>query len=48
MKEGKQVHRMVTVNQAQLLRNAIANYRAALKLMRAWEAQTVRMIELAD
>ena len=48
MKGGKQVHRMVTVNQARLLRDAIANYRAALKLMRAWEAQTLRMIELAE
>ena len=46
MEGGKQVHRMVTSTQAQLLRTAIANYRAALKLLRQWEAQTVRTMDL--
>jgi uncharacterized protein YqiB (DUF1249 family) len=32
--------------QAELMRLAIANYRKVKKLLRAWEAQTQRLIEL--
>src|SRR5262249_35025611 len=45
MKGRKLVHRMVTAEQAVLLRLAIANYRQARKLMRAWERETERLID---
>jgi hypothetical protein len=45
MKEGKLVSRMVSPEQAELLRLAIANYRQARKLMRAWEKETERLID---
>ena len=45
MKGGKLVHRMVTPEQAALLRRAIANYRKAKKLMKAWEHETERLVE---
>ena len=45
MKGGKLVHRMVSPEQAALLRLAIANYRKAKKLMRAWESETERLID---
>jgi hypothetical protein len=44
MKARKQVHRMVSKEEAKILRHAIANYRAARRLLRAWEHQTVRVI----
>lgn len=46
MKDGRLVHRMVTREQAQLLRLAIDNHRTAKKLMRAWEDETERLIDL--
>jgi hypothetical protein len=45
MKGGKLVHRTVTPKQAALLRRAIANYRKAKKLMKAWERETERLLE---
>jgi hypothetical protein len=45
MKGGKLVNRMVSPEQAALLRLAIANYRQARKLMRAWEKETERLID---
>jgi hypothetical protein len=45
MKGGKLVHRVVSPEQAALLRLAIANYRQARKLMRAWEKETERLID---
>jgi hypothetical protein len=45
MKGGKLVHRMVSAEQAKILRLAIANYRNAKKLMKAWEAATERLID---
>jgi hypothetical protein len=45
MKGGKLVHRVVSPEQAALLRLAIANYRKAKKLMRAWESETERLID---
>jgi len=36
---------MVSPEQATLLRLAIANYRQARKLMRAWEKETERLID---
>jgi hypothetical protein len=44
MKAGKQVHRMVSSEEAKILRQAIGNYRAARRLLRAWEEQTLRVI----
>ena len=45
MKGGKLVSRMVSPEQAALLRLAIANYRQARNLMRAWERETERLID---
>jgi len=45
MRRGKLVHRLVTPEQAELLRRAIANYRKARKLLRAWENHTERLID---
>ncbi|MCC7464347.1 MAG: hypothetical protein IT480_18030 [Gammaproteobacteria bacterium] len=46
LKAGKLRHRTLTPAQAKLMRLAIANYRKAKKLLRAWEAHTQRLIEL--
>ena len=46
MKGGRLVHRLVSAEQAQLLRRAIANYRRLKKLLRFWEAETERLIDL--
>ena len=45
MKDGKLVHRTVTAEQAALLQRAIANYRKAKKLLKAWEHETERLVE---
>ena len=45
MKGGKLVHRMVTAEQAEILRRAIANYRTARNLMKNWEEITERLID---
>ena len=45
MQRGKLVHRQLSAEQAALLRPAIANYRKVKKLLRAWEAQTERLID---
>lgn len=46
LKGGKLRHRMLSPERAELMRQAIANYRKVKKLLKAWEAQTVRLIEL--
>jgi len=46
LKGGKLVHRVVTPQQAHLLQQAIDNQRLVKKLMRAWEEQTERLIDL--
>lgn len=46
MQDGKLRHRMISPERAQLLSLAIANHRKVKKLLKAWEAQTVRLIEL--
>jgi hypothetical protein len=45
MKGGKLVHRMVSPEQAAILRLAIANYQKARKLMKAWEDETERLMD---
>lgn len=45
MSAGKLVHRLISSDQAELLRRAIANYRRLRKLLRAWEAETERLID---
>jgi hypothetical protein len=45
LKGGKLVHRVVSSEQAALLRLAIANYRQARKLLRAWDKETERLID---
>jgi len=46
LKGGKLRHRTLTPEQADIMRSAIANHRKAKKLLRAWEAQTLHLIEL--
>ena len=46
LKGGKLVHRVVTPQQATLLQQAIDNQRRAKKLLRDWEEQTERLIDL--
>ena len=46
LKAGKLHHRTLTPEQAEIMRLAIANQRKAKKLMRVWEAQTLKLIEL--
>lgn len=46
MKGGTLVHRTLTPQQATLLRQAIDNHRKAKKLLRAWEEETERLIDL--
>ena len=48
MKAGKLVHRLVSAEQAGLLRRAIANYRRLRKLLRAWEGETERLIDAVE
>ena len=48
MKDGKLVHRMVSPQQAARLRQAIGNYRKVLRLLRAWETETERVITAED
>lgn len=45
MKAGKLLHRLVSPPQAEALRLSIANYRKVKKLLRAWEAETERLID---
>ena len=46
MEGGRQVHRMVTPEQAKLLRTAIRNYRTIRGLLRAWEEESARLIQV--
>jgi hypothetical protein len=46
MKGGVLVHRSVSPQQAQILLQGIGNHRKAKKLMRAWEQETERLIDL--
>ncbi|MBM4028938.1 MAG: hypothetical protein FJ280_26610 [Planctomycetes bacterium] len=48
MQGGRQVHRMVTPQQARVLRVAIRNHRQVRRLLRAWETQTVRILKAED
>jgi hypothetical protein len=45
MRAGKPTHRYVTEQQAQILRQAIGNYRTVKKLLREWEDNTERIID---
>ena len=45
MRAGKLVHRYVTEQQAQILRQAIDNYRQVKTLLRQWEENTERLID---
>ena len=45
MRAGKIAHRYVTPEQAKALRQAIDNYRQVKKLLRAWEADSERLID---
>lgn len=46
LKAGKLRHRALTAEQAEQMRLAIANYRQARKLLKLWEVQSLRLIEL--
>ena len=45
MKAGKLVHRQVSAEQAERLRQAIENYRQVQQLLRDWEEETERLID---
>lgn len=45
MQRGELVRRRLSAAQAARLRPAIANYRKVKKLLRAWEAETERLID---
>lgn len=45
MHAGRLVHRLVSPEQAELLRGAIANHRKLKKLLRAWEAASERLLD---
>jgi hypothetical protein len=45
MKDGKLVHRYVSPEQAEVLGQAIANYRNVQELLRTWEAETERVLD---
>ncbi len=47
MHAGKLIHRVVSAEQAGVLRQAIANYRRLKKLLRGWETETERLIDVA-
>ncbi len=46
LKGGKLRHRTLTPKQADTMRLAIANQRKAKRVLRAWEAQTLHLIDL--
>jgi hypothetical protein len=46
LKGGKLRHRTLSPEQADIMRLAIANQRKAKKLLRAWQAQTLHLIDL--
>ena len=46
MKEGKLVHQSLSPEQAQLLKKAIANYKKIRALLRTWESETVKTMEM--
>jgi hypothetical protein len=48
MKAGKPTRRYVSPQQAQLLRQAIADYRALQKLLREWTESSERIIDAAQ
>jgi hypothetical protein len=43
--KGALLHRVVNKEQAQMIRESIANHRAILEHLRAWEHETSRVIE---
>jgi hypothetical protein len=45
MQGGKLVHRYVSPEQAELLHQAITNYRSVQKLLRIWQTQTERVLD---
>ena len=45
MEDGRQVHRMISTEQAAFLKKAVTNHRAVLGLLRQWERQTVRILD---
>jgi hypothetical protein len=45
LRGGKTTHRYINEQQAQILRQAIDNYRLVKKLLREWEENTERLID---
>ena len=45
MRGGKLVHRYVSPAQAEVLQQAITNYRKAQKLLRTWQTETERTLD---
>ncbi len=45
MHEGRLVHRVVSSQQSEVLRGAIANHRTAKIVMKQWESETERLMD---
>lgn len=48
LRKGRLVHRVVPPKVAALLKAAIGNYRAIRRLLRSWEAESVKLIDLEN
>lgn len=46
VQDGRVRHRALSPGRAELIRVAIGNYKKVKELLKEWEAETVRMIEL--
>jgi len=46
MKKGKLVHSSITEEQAVKIRQAIKNFRAILRLLRAWEEECAKIFDV--
>jgi hypothetical protein len=43
--QGRLVHRVVSPEQAEIIRRAISNYRTIQRLLRKWDRETTRIVE---
>lgn len=48
LENGRLVHRLLTEEQANLLRQAIGNYRRVQRFLRRWEDQTLRVADVKN
>jgi hypothetical protein len=46
LEKGRMVHRVLTADQAEIIRAAIANHRTIRRLIRRWERETLRAVDI--